>query len=81
MAIQRKKTGRHPNIKAPTGFDFEIPKGHQRAIVKVRQPTGSVDKEEALKILKERPYVADVLEKLTYCGVTALYHVFSYPVE
>jgi predicted rRNA methylase YqxC with S4 and FtsJ domains len=49
-------------------------------MVKVKQPSGSVDRDEALKILKQRPYVANVAEKLKYCGVTALYHVFSYPI-
>jgi hypothetical protein len=81
MAIPQKKTNRHPNIKAPSGFDFQVPKGHERAMVKVKQPNGSVDRDEALRILRERPYVANVREKLKYCGVTALYHVFSYPIQ
>jgi hypothetical protein len=80
MAAQRKQTRRHPNIQPPTGFDFDIPKGHERVVVKVRQPNGSVDRDEALKILKQRPYVSKVVDKLKYCGVTSVYHVFSYPV-
>lgn len=79
MMIQRKKTRRHPNIEAPSGFDFHIPKGHERVMIRVTQPNGSIDKDEALKILRTRPYVSKVFDKLKYRGVTAVYHVFSYP--
>ena len=78
MQSIRKKTKRHPNIQAPSGFEFRIPKGHTKVIISVRQPHGSVDKEEALEILKDKPHVKNVLDKLKYCGVTSKYHVFSY---
>lgn len=78
MQSTRKKTKRHPNIQAPSGFEFRVPKGHTRIVISVRQPNGSVDKDEALRLLKDRPHVKKVLDKLKYCGVTARYHVFSY---
>lgn len=78
MPSIRKKTRRHPNIQAPSGFAFQIPEGHTRIIVNVRQPQGTIDKDEALKILKKRPQVKKVIGKIKYCGATNLYHVFSY---
>lgn len=78
MQNTRKKTKRHPNIQPPSGFEFRIPKGHTRIVISVRQPHGSVDKDEALDLLRNRPHVKKVFDKIEYRGVTALYHVFSY---
>lgn len=76
-----KKTKRHPNIQPPGGYEFKVPKGHERVMVSVKQPTGSVDRDEAFVILKQRPYAAKILDKLQYRGVTSKYHVFSYPAK
>lgn len=81
MLFIRKKTRRHKNIQPPTGFEFQIPKGHTRVVVRVSQPDGySVDKDEALLIIKSRPNIPKAA-KIKYCGVTARFHVFSYPTK
>ncbi len=75
----RKKTKRHPNIKSPSPFEIKVPKGHLLSLVSIEQSTRCIDKDEALKILKNRPHVSRSGVELTYRGATSKYHVFSYP--
>lgn len=74
-----RKKKRHPNIESPSGFEFYIPKGHLRVVISVTQENREIDKDEALKILKTRPYVSKVANTMKYRGTTSKYHVFSYP--
>jgi hypothetical protein len=79
MAIQKARTRKYNPSQTMPPFEFQIPKHHLRVTVKITQNGGSIDKEEAMRILRTRPYVANVIDTMKYRGATSLYHVFSYP--
>lgn len=48
-------------------------------VISITQDNRSIDKDEALAILKTRPHVLGVVNTMKYRGTTSRFHVFSYP--